>query len=57
MTRRRYTYRVEVMWILRFWIASWRGRRSAPLVRANREREIESYSFTGAHALHEAATP
>jgi hypothetical protein len=47
--------RVEIVWVLRYWLACWRGRRSAPLVRER--RVLETYSFNGAHALHEPSSP
>jgi len=48
---------VELVWVFRFLAARRRGRKAARIVRQQREALVEGYTFTGRHALHEAATP
>lgn len=48
--------RVEFVWLVRFWQARWRGRKTARLIRQMREVDA-IMTFDGAHALHEAASP
>lgn len=55
--RRQRPEAIELAWLLRFYAARWRGRRSARIIRQQREAVMETYVFEGRHALHEASTP
>jgi hypothetical protein len=44
---------VELAWVWRFWMARWRGWRTAQLIRDQREAEA-CLRFGGAHALRDA---
>ena len=47
---------IEFSWLIRFYVARWRGRRGARILRQQREAAARSFTYAPKHALHEAST-